>query len=64
MAEHHPSTTKQPFEGSESDSRRRISDNPQPLDYVTEELVREIIESQSRKPSTQKSFIQKLLKLN
>ena len=45
-------------------NRRRITDNAQPLDYVTKELVSEFIESQPRTAQPQKSFIQKILKVD
>ena len=64
MAGHHPIIGKKAFKASESTSRRRVTDNPQPLDYVTKSLVRDIIESQPRRSPPLKSFIQKLLKLN
>ncbi len=59
----HPSGTKQERDVGEQSYRRRATDNPQPLDYVTRELVKEIIEKrQQDKPTPKKTFIQKLLK--
>jgi len=40
--------------------RRRVTDIIQPLDYETEELVKEYIECQQRPEPRLKSFIQKL----
>jgi len=37
---------------------------PQPLDYVTRELVSEIIESKQSSPMPQKSIFQRLFGLN
>lgn len=65
MAEQPTITGKRRFEARDSSTRRRITDNPQPLDYVTQELVSEIIEKQQQTPQPPpKSFIQKLLRAN
>jgi hypothetical protein len=45
-----------------TDHRRRKTDVTQPLDYETEELVKEYIESQQRPPSFPKSLFLKLFK--
>lgn len=59
----HSTSVKQELDAGEQTYRRRATDNPQPLDYVTRELVREIIEKrQQNKPTPKKTFIQKLLK--
>ena len=42
--------------------RRRVTDIIQPLDYETEELVKEYIECQQRTKPRLESFIQKLFK--
>jgi len=42
--------------------RRRSTDNPQPLDYVSRELVREIVENRPATTLSPKSFIQKILR--
>lgn len=55
-------SAKRRFEGSEIADRRRITDMPQPLDYVTQELVSEIIENQQAASTPRRSFIQRLLK--
>lgn len=47
-----------------TEPRRRKTDITQPLDYETEELVKEYIESQQRPPSFPKSLFLKLFKLN
>lgn len=44
--------------------RRRTTDRPPPLDQVTRELVREIIEIQQRPAPPPKSFMQKWLKVD
>lgn len=44
------------------DRRRRNNDIPQPLDYVTRELVRDIVENRQQTALSPKSFIQKILK--
>lgn len=45
-----------------TDQRRRKTDFTQPLDYETEELVKEYIESQQRPASFPKSLFLKLFK--
>jgi len=45
-----------------TDHRRRKTDITQPLDYETEELVKEYIESQQRRPSFPRSLFLKLFK--
>jgi hypothetical protein len=45
-----------------TDHRRRKTDITQPLDYATEELVKEYIESQQRPASFPKSLFLKLFK--
>jgi hypothetical protein len=45
-----------------TDHRRRKADITQPLDYETEELVKEYIESQQRPASFPKSLFLKLFK--
>ena len=58
----HSTGTRQGLDVDENSKRRRATDNPQPLDYVTRELVKEIIEKrQQEKPNPKKTFIQKLL---
>ncbi|MCP4283847.1 MAG: hypothetical protein GY792_05280 [Gammaproteobacteria bacterium] len=42
--------------------RRRSTDNPQPLDYVSRKLVREIVENRPATTLSPKSFFQKILK--
>jgi hypothetical protein len=58
-------TTRNEMEGLEvtdgANRRRRVTDITQPLDYETEELVKEYIENQQRTEPRLKSFIQKLL---
>jgi hypothetical protein len=59
----HSTSVKQELDAGEQPYRRRTTDNPQPLDYMTRELVREIIEKrQQDKPTPKETFIQKLLK--
>jgi ferritin len=57
-------TTKNGMEEFEitdgTNRRRRVTDTTQPLDYETEELVKEYIENQQRTEPQVKSFIQKL----
>ena len=57
-------TTKNGMEEFEvtdgANRRRRVTDTTQPLDYETEELVKEYIENQQRTEPRLKSFIQKL----
>ena len=43
--------------------RRRSTDVPQPLDYPTRELVRDIVEGETPARAPQVSFIHKLLGL-
>ena len=58
----HPTGIKQELDVDEQSCRRRASDNPQPLDYMTRELVREIIEKRRQeKPAQNRTFIEKLL---
>ena len=64
MAEYSAMPAKRRFETSKFNNRRRITDMPQPLDYVTRELVSEIIESQQPTPTPQKSFFQWLARNN
>jgi hypothetical protein len=45
-----------------ADQRRRKTDTTQPLDYETEELVKEYIENQQRPASFPKSLFLKLFK--
>jgi len=47
---------------TDSVKRRRVTDIPQPLDYVSRELVGEFIENHRRPATPVKSFIKKLLK--
>jgi len=49
-------------DGTDSGKRRRITDIPQPLDYVSRELVGEFIENHRRTAPPVKSFLKKLLK--
>ncbi len=44
--------------------RRRSTDNSQPLDYVSRELVREIVENRPATTLSPKSFFQKILKVD
>lgn len=62
MNENSKITAKQGRKLSDVSNRRRATDRPQPLDYVTRTLVREIIENQQRTAPPPRSFIQKLLK--
>ena len=62
MAEYPAMPAKRRFEASGFKNRRRITDMPQPLDYVTLELVSNIIENQQPVSTPQKSFFQRLLK--
>ena len=58
----HPTVTRQGSDANENSRRRRATDNPQPLDYVTRELVKDIIEKRKQeRPNPRKTFIQKLL---
>ncbi len=58
----HSTGTRQGLDAGENTRRRRATDNPQPLDYVTRELVKEIIQKrQQEKPVSKKTFIEKLL---
>lgn len=50
--------------GSDDTPRRRATDLPQPLDYPTRELVRDIVDHQPRTDAPRKSFIRKLLQRN
>ncbi len=47
---------------TDSVKRRRVTDIPQPLDYVSRELVGEFIENHRRPTAPVKSFVKKLLK--
>jgi len=47
---------------SDTTNRRRSTDIPQPLDYVTRELVSEFIENPRPTSPPIKSFIKKLLR--
>ncbi len=64
MTEHSKETGNDGYERRVGNRRRRNTDNPQPLDYVTREQVREIVEN--RQPTTipAKFFIQKILKVD
>ncbi len=64
MAEYTSIPAKRRFERNQMSNRRRITDMPQPLDYVTRELVSEIIESKHSSPKPQKSIFQRLFGLN
>ena len=58
----HSTGTRQGRDVDGNTRRRRATDKPHPLDYVTRELVRDIIEKRKQeKPSPKKTFIQKLL---
>ena len=58
----HSTGTRQGSDVDENTRRRRATDKPHPLDYVTRELVKDIIaKRQQEKPSPSKTFIQKLL---
>lgn len=62
MTEHIKETAKEGRDSNVTNRRRRSTDNPQPLDYVTRELVKDIVENQQRATTPSKSFIQKILK--
>jgi len=64
MNENSKITAKQRLDDSDVSNRRRATDRPQPLDYVTRTLVREIIENQETTAPPPRSFIQKLLKVD
>lgn len=58
----HSTSVKQELDAGEQPYRRRNTDNPQPLDNVTRELVREIIEKRRQeRPAQHRTFIEKLL---
>ena len=59
----HSTGKRQGLEVDENSRRRRATDKPHPLDYVTRELVKDIIEKrQQEEPTKKKTLIQKLLK--
>jgi len=64
MAEYSAMPAKRRFETSKFHNRRRITDMPQPLDYVTRELVSEIIENHRSTVIPRKSFFHWLLRNN
>jgi len=58
----YPEEARKDGPGSADDTpRRRASDLPQPLDYPTRELVKDIVDCQPRAKTARKSFIRKLL---
>lgn len=58
----HPTGKRQGLDADENTRRRRATDKPQPLDYVTRELVKEIIAKRRQEEApAKKTFIQKLL---
>ena len=58
----HSTGKRQRLEFDENIRRRRVTDKPHPLDYVTRELVKNIIEKrQQEETNPKKTFIQKLL---
>jgi hypothetical protein len=64
MTEYLKESAKERRDSGVGDRRRRSSDNPQPLDYVTRELVKDIVDSKPRAESPRKTFIQKLLNVD
>jgi hypothetical protein len=64
MTDQSTEATNQRVDVSYSADRRRVTDLPQPLDYVTRELVSGFIEEQQRATPSQQSLIQKLLRVD
>ena len=59
----HSTGKRQGLDLDENNRRRRATDKPRPLDNVTRELVKNIIEKRQQEKSTpKKTLIQKLLK--
>ena len=60
MAEHSTAPAKRRFDRNNTSNRRRITDMPQPLDYVTKELVSEIIEADQSVTAPERSIFDRL----
>ncbi len=59
----YPTTGKENLDTAEHANRRRVTDILQPLDYVTNDLVGDFIDSHRRAEPPTKSFFGKLLNL-
>ena len=63
MTDYYDETRQESREINEDTPRRRSTDLPQPLDYPTRELVRDIIEDKPRERVARKSLLQRLFGL-
>ena len=63
MTDYYQEARRAAREFSEDTPRRRSTDVPQPLDYPTRELVRDIVEDKPRERKPSKSLLQRLFGL-
>lgn len=63
MTDYFDETRQERREINEDTPRRRSTDLPQPLDYPTRELVRDIVDGEPSARAPQVSFFRKLLGL-
>ena len=63
MTDYYDETRRERREINEDTPRRRSTDLPQPLDYPTRELVRDIVDGEPSARAPQESLLRKLLSL-